>query len=140
MLPADFWDRGVRVTSCRQALAVAVAETALGLILVGLKGVFPAAKCTAAGHWRTDPQWIGDRCVREMHGMTIGLVGASSVGRELLRLLRAFSVQVQIYDPYVSEAQAQALGARKVELDDLMATSDVVTLHAADLSASRWLG
>lgn len=137
LLPPDFWNRNLRLSTCRTALAVSVAETTLGLILTGLKGVFPAAHQTRQGFWKTPANTLQGYPAREMHGMTIGIIGASAVGRELLRLLALFNVKILLSDPYVSEEQAAALGARKASLDMLLSYSDVVTLHAAALPETR---
>ena len=59
----------------------------------------------------------------------MGIIGASNVGRYVIQLLEPFECQVLLYDPYVSEEQSQELGVRKMELDDLLAEADVVSLH-----------
>ncbi|HEY7072109.1 MAG TPA: NAD(P)-dependent oxidoreductase, partial [Acidimicrobiales bacterium] len=71
----------------------------------------------------------------------IGLVGASHVGRAVVELLAPYRCSVAIADPYLSAAGAAALGVDKVELDELLATSDVVSLHAPALpSTERMIG
>jgi phosphoglycerate dehydrogenase-like enzyme len=52
------------------------------------------------------------------------------VGRHVIKLLRPFGVRVLLYDPYVSAEEASQLGAEKVEMDDLVARADIVSLHA----------
>jgi phosphoglycerate dehydrogenase-like enzyme len=61
---------------------------------------------------------------------TVGLIGASHVGRHLIRLLQPFEVNLLLYDPFVTAEQAAELGAKKVELDSLLRQADIVTLHA----------
>jgi len=60
----------------------------------------------------------------------VGIVGASHVGRHVIDLLRPFGARVLLYDPYISEKDAERLGVTKTELDDLLRQADVVSLHA----------
>ena len=67
----------------------------------------------------------------ELFRKRVGVVGASYVGRALIRLLRPFDVDVLVYDPYLSDEDSKELGVKLVDsLDELMATSDVITNHA----------
>jgi phosphoglycerate dehydrogenase-like enzyme len=120
------WERGIQVTSTGPALALDVAETTLGLMIVGMKRIWPLGQHVRDGGWRESAYWPS----RELHGKTVGIVGASNVGRHVIELLHSFGVQVLLYDPYVSEEGAEELGAEKVEMDDLVVRADVVSLHA----------
>lgn len=68
--------------------------------------------------------------------LTVGIVGASHVGKNLIRLLQPFGVVIKLYDPYISEFMASQLGVKKVSLEELMASSDVVTVHAPNIPQS----
>ena len=120
------WVRDVRVTSAGLALAVDVAETTLGLMIVGMKRVWPLAQHVRAGGWRETPWWPA----RELFGKEVGIIGASNVGRHVIKLLQAFAVHVLVYDPFISAEEAAALGAQKVDLNELLRRSDIVSLHA----------
>jgi len=120
------WARDVSVTSAGLALAVDVAETTLGLMIVGMKRVWPLAQHVREGGWRETPWWPA----RELFGKEVGIIGASNVGRHVIELLQAFAVHVLVTDPYLSAAEAALLGAQKVELDALLRRSDIVSLHA----------
>jgi phosphoglycerate dehydrogenase-like enzyme len=120
------WERGIQVTSAGPALALDVAETTLGLMIVGMKRIWPLGQRVREGGWRESPYWPS----RELHGKVVGIVGASNVGRHVIELLRPFGVQVLLYDPYVTGEDAVQLGAEKVEMDDLARRADVVSLHA----------
>ncbi|MFD0663304.1 NAD(P)-dependent oxidoreductase [Thermocatellispora tengchongensis] len=65
------------------------------------------------------------------------MVGASRIGRHVLRRLRRFDVEVLLYDPYVNAAEAARLGAEPVGLDDLCRRSHLVTVHAPALPETR---
>ena len=64
-------------------------------------------------------------------------MGASHVGRAVVELLRPYRCSVAIADPYLTAGEAAALGAARVDLDELLATSDVVSLHAPALPATE---
>jgi phosphoglycerate dehydrogenase-like enzyme len=73
------------------------------------------------------------------YGKVVGIVGASRIGRRVIELLRPFDLCVLVFDPYLPDAEAAALGVESVELDDLLARSDVVSLHAPLLPETRGL-
>jgi phosphoglycerate dehydrogenase-like enzyme len=137
LLPPGFWQRRIRVVTCNDALAVGVAETTLGMMIAGLKGLFPANALTHAGGWKSDPFVLPGFPVRELFDVTIGLIGASKVGRQVIRLLQAFEVSILVADPYLSREEAVRLGVKRVSLDELMRQSDIVSLHAPALPMTR---
>ncbi|MBE7368890.1 hydroxyacid dehydrogenase [Ramlibacter pallidus] len=65
----------------------------------------------------------------EIKGKTVGLVGIGEVGRRVSALAKAFGLQVIARDPYVPAEEVARRGARKVDLDELLAQADVVSLH-----------
>ncbi len=119
------WDRGVILTSAAAAIAVGVAETSLALIILSSKNIWHAAQVTSGGGWRNDM----DPEPADFVFSRIGIVAASHVGRAIIGLLSRFEVEIVLYDPYVDDAQAAELGVTKVDLDELMSTSDVVSVH-----------
>ncbi len=127
------WERGIHVTSAAPALARDVAETTLGLMIVGMKRIWPLAHHVREGGWRESPYWPA----RELYQKIVGIVGAGHVGRHVIRLLQAFDVTILLYDPFVSEEEAASLGATKVELDDLVRRADIISLHAPALPETR---
>jgi phosphoglycerate dehydrogenase-like enzyme len=129
------WERGIHVTSAGPALARDVAETTLGLMIVGMKRIWPLGQHVREGGWRESPYWPS----RELHGKVVGIVGASQVGRHVIELLRPFDVQVLLYDPYVADEVAAQLGAAKVEMEELVRRADVVSLHAPGKPETRHL-
>ncbi len=134
MVPASFWSRGIRLCSANEALGIGVAETTLAMMIAGLKGFFPCAQLTRENRWTSENlPWP----VREMYKIDIGVIGASKIGRHVMRLLKEFEVHVLLYDPYVSRAEAKELGAELVSLEDLMQRSEVVSLHAPALESTR---
>jgi len=120
------FERGVRVTSAAAANALPVAEYTLATILLANKDAFGA---NARYHARGAAAAGATGRVGNL-GKTVGIVGASRVGRLVLELLRPFELEVLLADPRVDEAEARALGTTLVPLDTLLERSDVVSLHA----------
>ncbi|MFV0373381.1 hydroxyacid dehydrogenase [Microbacterium sp.] len=131
----DLFARGIAVTSAAGINAFPVAEYALSAILSAgkrlreVEGTFRRARAD----W--DPAMLPADMGN--HGRVIGIVGASRVGRRLLGMLRAHDYHVLIYDVFISASEAWALGARKVELDELCASASIVSLHAPALPSTH---
>ncbi|GAA3402402.1 hydroxyacid dehydrogenase [Paenibacillus hodogayensis] len=121
-------ERGVRVSSANDPLGVGVAETALGLTITALKRMWELARSTREGFWDE-----GKERIREMFDITIGVVGAGRAGRHYIRLLKQFEVDIVVYDPILSHEEAVTLGCRKVELEELLRQSEVVSIHAPSI-------
>lgn len=123
--------RNLTIASCAPANAENVAEHTLGLLIVGLKRVFENAADNRSGR-------VGKpRNVRVLASSTIGLVGASQIGRRVIRMLKPFGPAVLVYDPYLSQGEAAELGVRKVDdLLTLCAESHAVSVHAPNLPAT----
>jgi len=120
------WEQGVHVTTAGLALARDVAETTLGLMIVGMKRIWPLGQHVRDGGWRESPYWPS----RELHHKTVGIIGASNVGRHVIELLKPFAANTLLYDPFVPAEEAEQLGVAKTELDELLRRADVVSLHA----------
>jgi phosphoglycerate dehydrogenase-like enzyme len=119
---------GVPVSNNGGANAIAVAEHTLMLILAVLKRLVRFHNDVVAGRWRVaDP---ADARVGELAGRTVGLIGLGNIGKKVARRIVACDARVQYFDiRRLSEDAADALGVRFVLLDELLRTSDVVSLH-----------
>ncbi|MEU0400162.1 hydroxyacid dehydrogenase [Streptomyces sp. NPDC006197] len=126
------WDRGLRVTSAAAANALPVAEYTLAAILFAGKRVLRSAQRYA--ELRTDHAWLEESTTWGNHRRTIGIVGASRIGRRILELLRPFDFEVLLYDPYVTTPPP---GTALVGLDELCARSTIVSVHAPQLPATH---
>ncbi|OKK06000.1 hydroxyacid dehydrogenase [Streptomyces sp. CB03234] len=129
------WERGIAVTSAAAANALPVAEYTLATILLAGKRVLRAARRYA--ELRADHDWLSELDDSGNHRRTVGIVGASRIGRRVIELLRPFDVQVLLYDPYVTLGEAAALGAVPAGLDELCARADTVSIHAPQLPSTR---
>ncbi len=123
-----FWEREIHLTSAGITLARTVAETTLGLMLVGQKRIWPLGDHVREGGWRDSPAW--DRWYsKELFRKKVGIIGASNVGRHVIKLLEPFDTTILVYDPYLDEKEAENLGVIKMELNELLEQADVVSLH-----------
>ncbi len=110
------------------ANAIAVAEHTLMLMLAVLKRVVRFHNDVVAGKWRAPGQ--PEARVYELAGKTLGIVGLGNIGKKVARRAAAFDMTVQYYDiARLTEDQEDALGARFVLFEELLRTSDVVSLH-----------
>lgn len=130
------WERGIAVSSAAGANALPVAEYTLAMILLAGKDLFTSRERLRAE--RAHPGWgivpgIGN------YGRRVGVIGASRIGRRLIELLRPFDLRPSLTDPYVDEDGAAALGVPLLPLDDLLRSSDIVTVHAPDTPETRHL-
>lgn len=133
-LEPECWRRGLAVTSAADANAVPVAEYSLAMILLAGKRVFAADRAYRQDRVIPAPEQFGDV---GNYGRTVGLVGASRVGRRLLEMLRPFDLAVLLHDPTISADEARTLGARRVGIEELVVESDVLSLHAPALPATH---
>lgn len=122
----DAWERGILVTTAADANAYPVAEYTLAAILLAGKDV-PAM---AAGY-AADPAFdAASRTGIGNYHRTIGILGASRVGRRVIELLGQFDFRVLLYDPHLPNADMVLTRARRVGLDDLFRLSSIVSVHA----------
>jgi D-3-phosphoglycerate dehydrogenase / 2-oxoglutarate reductase len=113
---------GIAVTNTPDAHVDAVAELTLAGLLAVCRGVVASDASIRAGKFDKP---MG----RLLRGKTVGFIGFGKVARALARLLAPWDVALIAADPARDDAALAACGARHVELDDLLAASDVVSLH-----------
>ena len=124
---AEATRRGIAVVVTPGAGTHAVAEGALAMILHLVKRLRVTTECVAGGHWSERAKiTLGD-----LDGATIGIVGYGRIGRRVAHLARAFGMTVVAHDPYVPPARdvVDDDAVELVDLEELAARSDVVTLH-----------
>ncbi|MFG2330490.1 hydroxyacid dehydrogenase [Streptomyces sp. NPDC048604] len=129
------WERGLAVTSAAAANALPVAEYTLAAILLAGKRALPTARRYA--QLRAPHDWLAESAAWGNYRRTVGLVGASRIGRRVIELLRPFDFEVLLHDPYVTPEEAAALGVEVTGLDELCARSSVVSVHAPQLPATH---
>ncbi len=128
VLTEAFWERDIKVCSAWGANALPVAEYTLSQIFACLKGVWQyALSARTTGRYPQRQKYPG------AYGSTVGLISLGMIGRRVCQLLKPFDLKVIAYDPFMSDEQAEALGAQLVDLDELFRRSDVVSVHAPRL-------
>ncbi|KGN30855.1 3-phosphoglycerate dehydrogenase [Knoellia sinensis KCTC 19936] len=133
--PAMF-QRGVVLTQAGMGMARPVAEVALTFSLSLLHQIHVFDHALRSGT-DFDATLALARPRHEIAGAAFGVVGASRVGRAYTSLAQNLGATVAVHDPYLDEAEAAALGVRRVGLDELMARSRIVALHAPVLPETK---
>ena len=126
-----FLERGIRVYSAWRENAIPVAEVAVSQILLANKGFFQAcrrnrakaARGETAGYFSTFPGNFDCR---------VGLIGCGGIGRLVAEALRAHRVEVLVFDPFLPDEAAAALGVRKATLEEIFATCQTISNHLAN--------
>lgn len=114
---------GVAVLTTPGANADAVADCALTLMLACVRRLLAVDAAVRDGRWRIT-ELTGD-----LYDSTVGLIGLGAIGRAVARRLHGFGCRILAVEPYPDHAFADAHGVELVELDVLLARSDIVSLH-----------
>lgn len=129
------FERGIRVTSAAGANAIPVADYTVAAILLANKRAFRIQRRYRENRrfelWHREFPGLGN------NRKTVGIVGASRVGRLVLSRLGQLDFELLVHDPYLDSDDAKALGAAPCDLDDLLGRADVVSLHAPALPETR---
>lgn len=130
--------RGIPAGNTPGVLTETTADLAFALLMAAARRVDEGSRYVRAGRWRT---WgplllLGT----DIHGATLGIVGFGRIGREMAKRAGGFGMRVLYHDvhPATPEDEA-ALGARRVELDELFATADFISLHVNLTDETRHL-
>ena len=140
----EVWKRGLRVATAAPVIAIDVAETALGAIIFCLKRLGDYDRIVRTGRWATDYKSGEVSAVNELKPLikrlnaylTVGIIGASHVGKNMIRLLKPFGVNILLYDPCISASMAREMGVQLASLESLMQISDVVSVHTPKLPST----
>ncbi len=117
---------GVLVMTTPGGNAASVAEHTIALMLSLLRSIPQASASTKSGNWEKK-RFMGT----EMRGKTLGIIGLGSVGRQVARRARSFEMRIIAHDPFVNSETAKASDVELVDLPELYAQSDFITLHTA---------
>ncbi len=116
--------KGVVVMHTPFGSATTTAEHTLALLLSLARQIPAASASTKAGEWQSE-RFLGV----EVTGKTLGLIGAGKVGRLVIERAVALKMQTIVYDPYLNPDTIHMYGAEPVDLPDLLANADFITLH-----------
>ena len=115
---------GVIVMNTPFGNSITTAEHAISLMLALARELPAANASTQAGKWEKN-RFMGV----EITGKVLGLIGAGNIGGIVADRARGLKMRVIAYDPFLSPERAEDLGVEKVELNDLLARADFITLH-----------
>ena len=118
--------RGIIVMNTPHANSIATAEQAVALMLAASRHTAQSHASLKDGEWKRS-QFVGT----ELYRKTLGIIGFGRIGRLVAKRAQAFGMEILAYDPYVSEEVGQELGVTLVDLDDLLAQADYISLHTA---------
>src|SRR6185295_3125453 len=123
---------GIIVMNTPSGNSIATAEHAIAMMLALARDIPAANASTQAGKWEKN-RFLGI----EVYGKTLGLIGCGNIGAIVADRAKGLKMRVLAYDPYLSAERAASLGVDKVELDDLLARADFVSLHAPLTAETR---
>ena len=116
--------RGIVVMNTPFGNSITTAEHAIALLFAAARQIAAADVSTQAGKWEKN-RFMGV----ELYAKTLGLIGCGNIGSLVAERALALKMKVIAYDPFLMPERAVQLGVEKVELDDLLARSDVISLH-----------
>lgn len=120
--------RGIPVTNCPDTFIAEVADHAMALLLAGHRHILEQDRMVREGRWREGrPQLLQ---IPRLTGSTLGFVSFGHVARLTARRARAFGLHMKAYDPFVEELVMEPYGVEPVSLEEMLATSDFVSMHA----------
>ncbi len=116
--------RGIAVVNAPCSSAVSVAELTLGLLIMLFRSLYQYVDSVKKGSWSK-----GAFAGRELHGKTLGVVGFGRIGGLVAKYASSLGMRVLVADVRDVAEEASSVGAKQVSLEELLATSDAVTLH-----------
>jgi D-3-phosphoglycerate dehydrogenase len=116
--------RGVMVVNAPGSNALSTAEHAMALLLSMARNIPQASAALRQGRWEKS-KWTGV----ELHGKTFGVLGIGPIGTLVAQRAHAFGMRLIAWDPWMSSERFRVLGIEQVELEELFAQADFVTIH-----------
>lgn len=120
--------RGIAVGNTPGVLTETTAELALGLLLAVSRRIPEAAQAVQSGEWSSwKPMWMTGL---DLFGSTVGIVGLGRIGSAFGQMIQGFNCQILYTGPSPKPDAADPIGAQYVPMDELLAESDFISLHA----------
>lgn len=116
--------KGVLVMNTPDGNTISTAEHTCGMILALSRNIPAAVQTVKSGGWNRKA-YMGT----EVHDKTLGIVGLGKIGSEVAQRMRSFGMNVIAYDPFATHEHAHDMGVKLVEMDDLLASSDYLSVH-----------
>jgi D-3-phosphoglycerate dehydrogenase len=116
--------KGIVVMNTPFGNSITTAEHAIALMFAAARQIAEANSSTQAGKWEKN-RFMG----RELYAKTLGLIGCGNIGGIVADRALGLKMKVIAYDPFLSPERAVSLGVEKVELEELLARADIISLH-----------
>lgn len=116
--------KGIVVMNTPFGNSITTAEHAITLMLSCARQIPAADASTQAGKWEKS-KFMGV----EITGKYLGIIGAGNIGKIVIERAQGLKMKVLAYDPFLSQEKADEIGVEKVELDDMLARADFITMH-----------
>jgi len=116
--------KGIIVMNTPAGNTISTAEHAFSMILALSRNIPQATASTKKGEWKRS-KFMGV----ELYAKTLGIVGFGRIGKEVAKRAISFGMSVLVYDPFLSKEIAESLGIKVVELNELLQSSDYITVH-----------
>ncbi len=124
--------KGIVVMNTPFGNAITTAEHAIAMMFACARNIPAADNSTRDGKWEK-PKFVGT----ELFGKTLGLIGCGNIGALVAERALGLKMHVLAYDPYLTEERAVEIGVQKVELEDLLRKSDIISLHTPITEQTR---
>lgn len=130
-----FLNCGVKIFSAWKVNAIPVAEYTTAQIILANVGYFPISKDYSSGNTKTAKDLSSH--YNGNYNNTVGIIGAGTIGRLVIDMLKRYQLNVIAYDPFLPDEIAYNIGLKKVTLEELFSKSNVISNHLADNEATR---
>jgi len=127
--------KGIVVCNVPDFMTSEVADHTVALILTLARKLHHIVPSIRSGEWN----WRKFRPIESLDSMTAGIIGFGNIGRQVASRLSAFGMKIVAYDPYIPAENVQRLGARPATLEQLLTTSDTVSIHVPLTGETRHL-
>jgi D-3-phosphoglycerate dehydrogenase len=118
-------EKGIYVTNVPDFATEAVAEFTVGLVFAIVRKIDQSERAVREGEWETRGRFQG----MELKGKTLGIIGFGRIGKAVAKKAKALGMRVIFHGPSVKQEIADNMKVKKVDLDFLLANSDVVSIH-----------
>lgn len=130
-----FLARGVKIFSAWAANAVPVAEMTVAQIILANKGYYLTSRlCRTEGYKSAGAAFT--KC-RGNYGETVGIIGAGMIGKLVIKMLKAYRLNVIVFDPFLPDEKARELGVEKCTLPELFSRAFVASNHLANNAQTK---
>ncbi|MBQ9745006.1 MAG: hydroxyacid dehydrogenase [Clostridia bacterium] len=131
----EYFEKGVRIFSAYAANAIPVAEFTVGQILLASKGYFQSSALAKSGDYKKASEVSLARVGN--YGANIGIIGAGMIGRKVIELLKPYKLNILVFDVFMTEEQAEAMGVKKCSLEEIFSSCHIVSNHLANVPATQ---